>query len=75
MLSGMVYIQNHIFSELHNSSNPFTVGNILTGNQHIGNIAFNGHFIKVVSEKTQQRVEVVNMGVVNNQKKEKSNKY
>ncbi len=46
------------------------VGNVLAGDQHIGDIALDSHFKKVVAEKTQQGVEVVSVGVVDDKEED-----
>jgi hypothetical protein len=62
----MVNIQNHVFGQLHHPGNAFAVGDALAGNEDKSNIAFYRGFVKVVSENAQQRIKMINMGVVDN---------
>ena len=53
----------------------FTVSDIFPGDQHIGNITIYDDFIKMIAKKTQQRVKVVGMGVLDNKKENNRDKH
>lgn len=59
---------------MHHLRDGLAVGNVLAGDQYIGDIALNGDLEKVITEKTQQRVEVVGVGVVDDKKEDHRDK-
>lgn len=48
---------------------------ILAGDQHIGDITLDGHLKKVITEESEQGVEVVGVRVVDDKKENHRDKY
>ena len=60
---------------MHHLREGLAVGDVLEGDQHIGDVTLDGHFKKVITENAQQGVEVVGVGVVDDKKEDHRHKH